>query len=110
MSKHKAYIEDDWERDGIALALVLDSGNRERTLYDFSGLSLRTYEPDFRPMGENDDARLRIRTEAARALYEALADHFGHAGHDARALRRDYEAERKRVDTFIAHLTTGATR
>lgn len=104
MSKHKAYIEDDWQRDGIAVALVLDSGNRERTLYDFSGMALRTYEPDSRPFNENDDARLRINTEAARALYEALADHFGHGGHDARALRRDYEAERKRVDRFIDHL------
>ena len=39
--------------------------------------------------------------DAARALYEALADHFGHGGTDTRALRRDYEAERKRVDKMI---------
>lgn len=107
MSKHKAHIEDDWQRDGIALALIRDAGNRERTLYDFSGVMLHNYDPAS-PERINDDARLRISNEAARALYEALADHFGHAGHDARALRRDYEAERKRVDTFIAHLTKEA--
>lgn len=104
MSKHKAHIEDDWQRDGIALALVRDTGNRERTLYDFSGVMMTDYDPAG-PQMPHDDARLRISNEAARALYEALAEHFGHAGHDARALRRDYEAERKRVDTFISHLT-----
>lgn len=35
---------------------------------------------------------------AARALYEALAERFGGTGHDTRALRRDYDDERKRVD------------
>lgn len=44
---------------------------------------------------------LRLEQDMARALYEALADHFGHAGHDIRALRKDYDAERARVDKFI---------
>ena len=52
-----------------------------------------------------DDGWLRLPEDDARAIYEALADHFGHSGNDTRALRRDYDAERKRVDTFIAHLT-----
>lgn len=102
--KHQAHIEDDWQRNGVQVALIMDGGNRERTLYDFSGVVMTTYEPDG-PTRPGDDTRLALPYDAARALYEALADHFGHAGHDARALRRDYEAERKRVDTFIAHLT-----
>lgn len=48
-----------------------------------------------------DDAWLHLPEDTARALFEALADHFVHSTHDARALRRDYEAERKRVDLFI---------
>lgn len=48
-----------------------------------------------------DDAWLRLQEGDARAIYEALAEYFGHAGHDIRTLRRDYEAERKRVDKFI---------
>lgn len=55
---------------------------------------------------EDDEAdRLHIRVEDARAIYEALADFFGHSGHDTRALRKDYDAERGRVDKLLAHLT-----
>jgi hypothetical protein len=39
--------------------------------------------------------------EVLRALYEALADHFGGSGHDTRALRKDYEHEKGRVDKLI---------
>ena len=46
----------------------------------------------------------------ARAIYEALADYFGHAGHDIRALRKDYDAERARVDKLIHHAIGGAPR
>lgn len=38
-----------------------------------------------------------IGAEEARALFEALAQHF-HGADDARALRADYNDERKRVD------------
>lgn len=48
---------------------------------------------------------LVLREDVARAVYEALADYFGHAGHDARALRKDYEAERRRVDKVLDYLT-----
>jgi hypothetical protein len=47
---------------------------------------------------------LRLREDLARALLTALLKHFD-GGEDTRNLRRDYDAERKRVDTFIAHLT-----
>ena len=38
----------------------------------------------------------------------ALLDHY-RGGHDARELRKDYDAERARVDIFIKHLTAGAS-
>lgn len=44
---------------------------------------------------------LRLDEDDARAVYEELADYFGHAGHDTRSLRNDYDAERKRVDKLI---------
>lgn len=47
--------------------------------------------------------------EILRALYEALAAHFGGAGHDTRALRQDYNAERARVDKMIDGLLTQST-
>jgi hypothetical protein len=56
---------------------------------------------------EAEDGWLHLQEEDARAIYEALADYFGHSGNDVRALRRDYEAERARVDKFIdGSLTT----
>lgn len=103
--KHKAHIEDDWQRDGVRIALVTDHGGLDRTLYDFSGVIGVRYQADDSAMVRNDDAPLSLPNDAARALYEALADHFGHGGHDTRALRRDYDAERKRVDLLIDNLT-----
>jgi len=47
---------------------------------------------------EGYTAYLRLEEEEARAVYEGLAEYFGGAGHDTRALRRDYDDERKRVD------------
>lgn len=42
-------------------------------------------------------------------LLDALARHFGGTG-DSRQLRKDYDAERGRVDKLIATLTTVATQ
>ena len=42
--------------------------------------------------------------EILRALYEALAEHFGGTGHDTRALRADYDHERSRVDKMLDSL------
>lgn len=47
--------------------------------------------------------------DVARALYEALANYFGGTGHDTRALRKDYDAERERVDKMIDHLLARPT-
>lgn len=48
-----------------------------------------------------------LTVDVARAMYEALADHFGHSGNDTRALRKDYDAERQRVDRLIGNLIGG---
>ena len=46
---------------------------------------------------------LTMDDEAARALLDALTRHYQGA-EDTRALRRDYDAERKRVDDLTGHL------
>lgn len=46
---------------------------------------------------------LRLGEDEARALLDALTRHYGGAD-DVRALRRDYDAERQRVDTLTAAL------
>ena len=69
-------------------------------------------EADYDPgeavqVDRHDPAVLALPEAVARAIYEELGKHFG-GGADHGALRKDYDAERKRVDTFIAHLTGGA--
>lgn len=54
------------------------------------------------PVGYSD--WLQMSEDEARAIYEALADYFGHSGHDTRSLRKDYDAERARVDKLIDNL------
>lgn len=48
---------------------------------------------------------LSMPEDAARALHDALSRHFGGTG-DTRQLRRDYDAERARVDQLTTTLTT----
>ena len=101
----KGYVKDDWERDGVAVAILRERGSR-RKLLTWSAGEVRVLDDDGRSRPEDDsESFLHIQEDDARALYEALADHFGHAGHDIRALRRDYDSERKRVDGLIEHLT-----
>ena len=96
-------VEADWMRQGVNIHMSPGPGQ----VYLFEPIVVRTFDPE---RGTREDAQpLFLPEHVARALYEELADHFGHSGHDTRALRRDYDAERKRVDTFIAHLTGGAS-
>jgi len=53
--------------------------------------------------GMIEDPTLRLDDSSARALLDALAHHYEGA-EDTRALRRDYDGERKRVDALIGHL------
>lgn len=52
---------------------------------------------------------LRIPVDAARALYDALAQHFGGTS-NSKQLRADYDAERKRVDKLTDAVLKIATR
>jgi hypothetical protein len=50
-----------------------------------------------------DSARLRLQADVGRALLDALARHFGDTG-SARDVRKDYDAERARVDALTRNL------
>jgi len=97
----RAYVETDWLRRGVRVWLG-DEDVGGTTTVDFTNVAKRrnadqTVTPEASP--------LALTNEQARALYSALGDHFGHSGTDTRALRKDYDAERARVDLFIASLT-----
>jgi hypothetical protein len=93
----RAYVERDILGRGVSLSLSPD----ENQLVLWQPLTITTLEPG---VAGPADGRLYLPDDSARAIYEALADYFGHAGHDVRSLRKDYDAERRRVDQFIGHL------
>jgi len=100
----RAHVEFDPMRFGVRLAVQLASGENESTCIIWPGPPVAKVVR----AGEDDpNVWLPLSEDVARAIYEALGDHFGHSGHDARALRKDYDAERARVDAFIKHLTGG---
>lgn len=55
------------------------------------------------PEGSAAPASYHFSDEVAKALLDALLDHF-RGGHDARDLRKDYDSERARVDKMIEAL------
>jgi hypothetical protein len=102
---HRAHVELDIYRDALAIRL------RNRTdaitvAYSFPRTDLIVTQP-----GETINAEpLYLPEDAARALYEALAQWFGNATDNPTALRSDYLAERGRVDRLIATVSAIAER
>jgi len=95
----RASVTAHWPTNGIRVVVrgpgyVLGWATRRSIAVDEASGAEPTLPDDTVPY-------LQLSTDEARALYEALAEHFGHAGHDMRALRRDYEAERCRVDRLL---------
>jgi len=68
-------------------------------------------EPVTFTMADHDEAvvlpgrpSLTLDDDLGKALLDELAGYYGGTG-ELRSLRKDYDAERARVDKFIAHLT-----
>ena len=99
-----ARVRTEYDHLGAGVRIAISPREHERLVWS----QFPTARRDETPTDLSEDEWLRLDEDVARALYESLADYFGHAGHDTRALRRDYDAERKRVDQFISHLTREA--
>ena len=95
-----AHVEQDWMRNGIKIAAWLDRTEHTTKIVQWGTLSIA--ELPVETMAP-DDAFLHLTDDIARALYEALSVHFGGNVVDATRLRKDYDAERARVDLFIKH-------
>jgi hypothetical protein len=97
----KARVEHDPRSFGVRIAVLRDYGD-SREILQWEPLVMKTITER---ASEPDGADwLQLPDDVAHAFYEALAEHFGHGGHDTRALRRDYDAERRRVDLLIDKL------
>lgn len=98
----KAHVE--YDLGGVRVALLRESAVT-RTVAQWP-LGFQAWRTITEPaVTTQDDDWLRLDEDDARAIYEALAEYFGHAGHDIRTLRKDYEAERARVDRLITYAT-----
>ena len=97
----KAYAENDFAFNGVRIAITRHD---RRQILKFAPVTVGELTEQSSAVPD-DDVWLRLPEDDARALYEALANHFGHAGHDIRALRKDYDAERARVDRLIDYAT-----
>lgn len=88
-------------RDKVAV-LLANADDSRIEIFDFAAVTVTVSE---RSTAMADAITpLRLSHDMARALYEALAKHFGGAPETA-TLRKDYEAERARVDVFIRYMT-----
>jgi hypothetical protein len=103
----RAYIHEDLPTLSLAVSLVeqRDAERPTRILRILKGGDDTTYEWADVPESPREpvEPTLRIGDSEARALLEALARHYGGAD-DMRALRRDYDDERKRVDALTSAL------
>ena len=101
----KAYVEADWIADGVKIAVILRRSEATSEVMTWAAPTARVLDAH---AAAPDDAFLRLPDDIARALYEALSVHFGGNVVDATRLRKDYDAERARVDLFIKHTVGGA--
>lgn len=92
----KAYIRDTII-GGLDIAIVLEGDGQARRILHLDG-----DHPTWADLPEaaNTEPTLRLDDQMARALLDALTRHYQGA-EDTRALRRDYDAERARVDKLI---------
>ena len=101
-----ANVQEDWMRGGVKIVAWLDRTEHSTKIVKWGDLivtelPVATMAPD--------DAILHLTDDIARALYEALSVHYGGNVVDATRLRKDYDAERARVDLFIK-ATVGGVR
>ncbi len=95
-----------------ALAVVIGRGYGDYVQYVRSiggegGITISDYPLNAAP--PLNELQMRIPEDIAKALLEALAEHFGGTG-DTRTLRKDYDAERARVDRLVNHLISADQR
>lgn len=106
----RAYVSEDFPGMTIALSLVQQDDGQGPTRI------LRIVEAGDNPVIRWEDVpdppiqqiippTIRFGDREARAILEALSNHYGGA-EDTRALRRDYDAERKRVDNLTESLAS----
>ncbi len=99
----RAHVDYDHGRMGVAVWLAR---SRDHRLHVVEPVELTFNDVGLDEAAAWTEPTLRIPEDMARALLDALAAHFGGSS-DVQTLRKDYLAERARVDKMIDHLTSG---
>jgi hypothetical protein len=95
----KALVRPDLERDGVTIAVRTERGG----ILNFADVDIEWIESE-NPATQSEARPLHLSEDSARAVYEALGRYFGGDVVNAVALRKDYDAERSRVDKMINNL------
>ena len=103
MRRIRAFVKTDFARHGIAVSVVENRADGYAAmLVPGDETSFDTWKK-LDPAVIVDGASYRFGEDVALALLDGLLEHF-RGGHDARELRKDYDAERARVDKLIEAL------
>lgn len=97
----RVHIFDSHYSFGVGISILNEGEDRPREIARFENGQLRSFE-SFDPHAAVDPS-LVLSDDIARALLDALTRRY-HGAEDTRALRRDYDDERKRVDKLTAGL------
>lgn len=102
----RAYVERDFSGDLIRIHLAVRTGDDRMHVLHHDG-TVHTYEPDHTAATiAYERPWLSLTDNMARKLLDELAAFYGGVS-ETRMLRKDYDAERARVDRFITYLTRG---
>jgi hypothetical protein len=110
----RAVVEFDPRSFGVRIAIITRRFEDGVHMIDFQNGSQDTFfsatdENGRRPHGNPDLSWLSIQEDAARDLLIRLGEFFGHHPETA-SLRKDYEAERARVDKLLEASVQGFMR
>jgi hypothetical protein len=99
----RAYVSDHNYGMGVNIAIVLHLGEDGRAPAKILRLTGTFPSWEDAPVAQVVDPTLTLDDDQARALLDGLMRHY-HGAEDTRALRRDYDDERKRVDRLTTAL------
>jgi len=100
----RAHVTIDFHAMGVAATVYRRDGGGTFVYRPADGNTFPVWE-SVEPV-TNVEPSMRLPDDVAKALLEGLLDHY-RGGHDARQLRADYDAERKRVDKMLDNLLGG---
>ena len=99
---HRAYVQQSMARFGVDVYLTASRDQNGDRIALAQPIELVFADVD--PNIGGQMPTLQLPEDAARALLDALAAHFGGVS-EVQTLRKDYMAERARVDKLIDHMT-----